>query len=755
MGEAAEKLSGKLGIDTTDFKTGIREADREMRRLESGFKASASSLGDWTKSASGLELRVKSLTEKLDVQRLKVAALRENFERIKQEQGENSKAAKEAEIALNKQVETLGKMENELQQSEQALNELSTAEESAGENAEEATGKVDRFGNVVSGIGTVIKGTITVVAGLALAVAGVTTAIGGMVLSSAAAADELDDLSKKTSISTERLQELDYAGAQIGTTQDTIVGAMSKMIRAVSSAGDQFEDYNRKQAEASAKGQEFNGELGAQAEAFQSLGVNIYDASGRLRDSEEIFADALDALGQISNATERDAIAMQIFGKSAQELNPLIIAGADELARLSAEAHEMGAVVSGENVSALAELNDQLTGLKMGLQGTVSTLAAAFVPGVSALFTQAGGYVKEFASIVSGADGDFGKIATGLGGLVTTIITDISAQAPQLMQTGLTILMSIVDAILTNLPMMISTGVELLLTLINGLVEALPALVDAALQAIITLANGLTQALPTLIPTIVGVILQIVMTLLENLPMIIDAALQLILALASGLIAALPVLLPMIPKIVEAIFNALVQAYPMLLIAAMELIKMLVFGIRDNFPVLFDAVVQLIKVLFNWMISDMPKMFQTAGKALITGIWQGIKENMQWLKDNFVSSIMSMVDSVKNALGIHSPADYLADEVGEHMPTGIGKGFDKSMPKVRQHLVRSMLGLADDVSTAAAPQIGVAGAGGVGGGSVVSIGDIIINIPGTNATPQQIAVAAQDGVLKALRAKGS
>jgi hypothetical protein len=43
--------------------------------------------------------------------------------------------------------------------------------------------------------------------------------------------------------------------------------------------------------------------------------------------------------------------------------------------------------------------------------------------------------------------------------------------------------------------------------------------------------------------------------------------------------------------------------------------------------------------------------------------------------------------------------------------------------------------------------------GGVGGGSI-NIGDIIINIPGTTATPQQVAVAAQDGVLKAIRAIG-
>ena len=149
-------------------------------------------------------------------------------------------------------------------------------------------------------------------------------------------------------------------------------------------------------------------------------------------------------------------------------------------------------------------------------------------------------------------------------------------------------------------------------------------------------------------------------------------------------------------------------------------------------------------------------MLMDVGKRIVEGMWQGIKNNMGWLKDNFVKEMLGVVTAVKNALGIHSPADYLADEVGEFMPPGVGKGFDKAMPALRQHLVRSMLGLADDVSKAtAAPQMGVAATGGVGSaGSMVNVGDIYINVPGTNATPQQVAIAAQDGVLSAVRKIG-
>ena len=185
MGEAVEKLSGKLGVDTTDFKTNISAANRELRLLESGFKANVASLGDWSKSSTGMESRIATLTSKIEVQSLKVAALRENFERIKTEQGETSRAAKEAEIALNKETETLGKMEAELSTSEQALQDLGQAEDEAGNSAEEAGGKVQGFGNLASGMGALVKGSITLVLGLATALLAVTAGVSTLVFSTA------------------------------------------------------------------------------------------------------------------------------------------------------------------------------------------------------------------------------------------------------------------------------------------------------------------------------------------------------------------------------------------------------------------------------------------------------------------------------------------------------------------------------------------------------------------------------------------
>gem|GEM_PF-2806044 len=220
MTEAAEKLSGKLGLDTTDFKTALGAANRELRVLESGFKASAAALNDWTKDATGLESRVKSLTGQIDIQKLKVAALAEEHSRLVKENGENSRAAQDAEIKLNKETETLNKMERELGTTETALKNMKEGEDKVGKAANEMgqdIGKSEKkvhdlrkslvdFGNSVNQL--VVKSLVAV----RTAVLGVLAALGGLGALAFKAGDVVgtafDTLRTKTTASGEALEQL-------------------------------------------------------------------------------------------------------------------------------------------------------------------------------------------------------------------------------------------------------------------------------------------------------------------------------------------------------------------------------------------------------------------------------------------------------------------------------------------------------------------------------------------------------------------
>ncbi len=702
--------------------------NRQIRVIESGFRASAAALGDWGKSAGGLELRIKALSQEMDLQQSKVKALQEEYERVSAEKGDTSRAAQDLQIKLNKETETLNKMGIELEESQKSLSEMGQESKEAsnevrdlGKSEDETRDKTEKFRSVMGGLGSALKVGVSAIAGLTAAVVGVGGAITKLVLDTADASGELVDMSLKTGLTTDKLQELAYAGGQIGTGSDTITDSLAKMTRSLITAR---------------KG------TGDAADAFRALEVPIIDANGQLRDSQTIFNEAIDALGGVANETERDAMSMAIFGRSAMELNPLIKAGSAELARLSEEAHQVGAVMDEDAVSGMEAFGDTLDGLKAGLKGTLGTLATAFLPGFQNGANKLKDYLAQFAGIVKGSNGDFGQMAAGIGGLAAQIVSDISAQGPALLKSGLGILQGIVKGIVSNLPTLLPAVIEMLLTLVKFIIENLPSLITAAVQIIVTLANGIAQALPELIPAIALIIPQIALILLNNLPLLIEAALNLIIALASGLVAALPVLVTQIPKIVQAIFNAFIAALPMIYQAAIELIVTLVKGIISALPSLGEAAVQIVDVIAKG-VADFYTTILDIGVGIVNGIWEGIQSQGYWLGQQIKSFFTGIVNSAKKALGIHSPSTVFAG-IGENMAAGLGAGFAKQFRDIERQITGAVSNMQFGSSFTLA---------GTGAMPNLNMGGIHIYISG-QADKEQVGLAARDGVLSGLRAAG-
>ena len=156
--------------------------------------------------------------------------------------------------------------------------------------------------------------------------------------SAALYADDINTLATQTGVSTDSLQELKYMEDLVDVSLETVTGSMAKNIKSMAKAQKGSASY---------------------VAAYKKLGVSVKDANGNLRDSEEVYWDVIGALGNVKNATERDATAMTIFGKSAQNLNPLIAQGSDGIKKLREEAQDMGAVLDKDTLNSLNETNDQ------------------------------------------------------------------------------------------------------------------------------------------------------------------------------------------------------------------------------------------------------------------------------------------------------------------------------------------------------------------------------------------------------------
>jgi hypothetical protein len=195
--------------------------------------------------------------------------------------------------------------------------------------------------------------------------AGIITGFAKTTIEAAKTADELLQLSDTTGLATDTLQELQYASEFVDVSVDTMTGSMTKMIRTMGDARDGV-----KSAE----------------DAYRKLHVRVTDTTGQLKDSETMFYEVIDALGQVRNETERDAIAMDIFGKSARELNPLIKAGSQRLKELGIEAQNMGYVMDEHALEALGALDDAMQRFDKQSDSFKNSIAMVLLPPLTALF---------------------------------------------------------------------------------------------------------------------------------------------------------------------------------------------------------------------------------------------------------------------------------------------------------------------------------------------------------------------------------
>ena len=622
---AKADIGPKIGIDgEAEFKKQIKDINSSLTTLGTEMKAvtsefqnnadSAKALGEQNKV---LKKQIGELNEKLKVQNQALEAARKAY-------GDDS-----AEVQ---------KWQNEINKTQAALNN--------------ANAQIEKNNGLLSEKRVeVIKGIAKGFEVLATAAVAAAVAIGKMTIASGEWADDLNTLSKQTGISTEELQKYQYAADRIDVSLDTLTGSMSKLTKNMSSAQ---------------KGS------GAAAEAFDKLGVSVTDAKGELRDNEDVFADTIEALSKIENETERDATAMAIFGKSAQELNPLILGGADALKQLGEEAEAAGLILDQDSIDKLNGVADAMDKLKATFTGAGHLFSVEFAEPLAAAVDLITGYIQQITSSFD----DFDKLGETIG----SVLSDLTGK------------------IVSYLPEVINLGMDILLALAEGIIENLPQMTETAIQIIVTLANSLSENLPELIPVAVEAVLTIVQALIDNIDLLVEASIQLITALAEGLIASLPILIDKAPKLVEGLSGAIIESSPEMGAASTEIVVQLTQGIINNAWQLNKACWKIVETILQSLINLYKQDYISIGKNIVEGIWSGITEKTQWLIGKITGWFNNVVAAVKSFLGIESPSKLFANEVGAMMAEGVAVGWNSELGNVRRDINGSMATLLPDAT---------------------------------------------------------
>lgn len=391
----------------SEIGSGMKVLDSEMRKVQSAYAQNADSVEALNAKNDVLERKISTQTEKLDYLR---AALQQSAEKY----GEADKRTMQWQTSLNNAEAELNNLNNQFDENKQKIADSGKEMGNLGDVVNGLTSKLgiqlpDSMKSSMNAMGSLDASSLALAGGfaaVAAAIVKVEKAMISMTKESAAFADNIITLSMQTGQSTEQLQEFSYATELIDVSVDTLQGSLRKLTNNMQDT--------------------MNGTGNAKA-SFEALGVSVTNADGSMRSANDVFYETIDALGQVKNETERDAMSMDIFGRSAQDLNPLIIQGSKTLKAYADEAHNVGYVLDDEALSALGAVDDAYQRLQKTQEGVKNQLAVEFAPYLEEFYGDATQGVKDLGKAIkdSGIVDAFGMLLETVGDILNPM-SDLS-----------------------------------------------------------------------------------------------------------------------------------------------------------------------------------------------------------------------------------------------------------------------------------------------------------------------------------------
>lgn len=430
-------ISTKIKLDgEAEYKQRISEINAALGTLDSKIKLLNTTYSENENSIKGLTEINEVLNQKILTQREKVEQLQEMLQKSAKAYGISDTTTQKYQQQLNNAEAALVKMERALADNTSKLEAaggaadnfsdgLKDLAERTGEEAEQSMGNL---GDVVNGLtsklgiqlpdgmkssmnamGSLDASSLALAGGFAAVAAAIVKAEKAMISmtkESASFADNIITLSMQTGQSTQQLQEFSYATELIDVSVDTLQGSLTKLTNNMQDT--------------------MNGTGNAKA-SFDALGISVTNADGSMRSANDVFYETIDALGKVKNETERDAMSMDIFGRSAQDLNPLIIQGSKTLKAYADEAHNMGYVLDDEALSALGAVDDAYQRLQKTQEGVKNQLAVEFAPYLEEFYGDVTTMVKDGGKAIkdSGIVDAFGMLLETVGDILNPM-SDLS-----------------------------------------------------------------------------------------------------------------------------------------------------------------------------------------------------------------------------------------------------------------------------------------------------------------------------------------
>lgn len=417
MADRIKGITIEIGGNTTELQTALKDVNKQLKDTQADLK-------DVNKLLKLDPSNTELLRQKQNLLKTAIGDTKSKLDTLNQAQQQVAVGSKEWDALQREIVDTKG----ELEKLEKQYNDFGSVATQkihvAGESMKEFGGKITNVGQKLQPIST--------------AAAAVGTGLMGLAYKSITASDDLNTLAKQTGFSTAEIQKMQYAADRIDVSFEDIAGALKKLKPKIS---------------------ENNATL-------KELGIEIRNTDGSMRSATDVFYDAVVAIGNITNETERDQKAMELFGKGADSLSGILDDGGAALRGYGKEAEQLGLIMSQETLDSLNEVNDAIDKAKAEGGAALAQLGAA----VAQVLVPA---VKKLAPIIDNIAKKIAKLTPEQAELILKVVAIVAVLAPLITTIG-----------------KLTTGIGALLTVMNPTTLLIAAIAAAVIALAVVIVKN-------------------------------------------------------------------------------------------------------------------------------------------------------------------------------------------------------------------------------------------------------------------------
>lgn len=407
----AREIKTSLAVDGEQaYKRAIQDASKSISQMNSALNLATAQFKQDGDAMKLMETRSKTLRAEIDQQKAIVKSLESTLKDVTRQYGEDSREAEKWQAELNRAQTKLVNLETELENNNKGLDKNGKAFESA-------SGKAQGFGNELSSLDRIQQSTTFQALNTALGKidSGFQAALdkgkqfAGFIWNTAVESsnhyDELATEALKLNVPVQTLRAWETASQLVDTETKDIAKSLVKLVN----PSDQVSNALQNLGVSTTK---FTGEYGK------------YGAVVAQRDSIDIFWDTIEAIGKLGTVQAQETESNKIFGKSFQDLLPLIKAGRDEWDKYVADA--LKTAPDGKAADKLTTFNDALVKYNETLRDFKETISAGIAPGLTDLTNAGTAFLTELTKWAQSEEGQekLDKLSQAISDMVSSLATE-------------------------------------------------------------------------------------------------------------------------------------------------------------------------------------------------------------------------------------------------------------------------------------------------------------------------------------------